>query len=137
MHLFSCHCCTPSLSTCIWSVPNRTHDRHQTHAPCIFFFYCIRSERLLVFNSFVLEPFHLLSSFFLVQSWQLGCACLHSTCSPERCDHVYLFDNDYSDAKDIYGKPMSGRFPYDEKGRIILEVMKFILLNHSKFDNIE
>lgn len=55
------------------------------------------------------------------ESWQLGCACLHSTCSPERCDHVYLFDNDYSDAKDIYGKPMSGRFPYDEKGRIILE----------------
>lgn len=38
------------------------------------------------------------------------------------CDHVYLFDNDYEDAKDIYGKPMHGRFPYDERGRIILEV---------------
>lgn len=37
------------------------------------------------------------------------------------CDHVYLFDNDYEDAKDIYGKPMRGRFPYDEKRRIILE----------------
>lgn len=56
------------------------------------------------------------------QSSQLGCACAHSTCSSETCDHVYLFDNDYEDAKDIYGKPMCGRFPYDERGRIILEV---------------
>ncbi|KAG9159334.1 hypothetical protein Leryth_017962 [Lithospermum erythrorhizon] len=35
--------------------------------------------------------------------------------------HVYLFDDDYEDAKDIYGKAMHGRFPYDERGRIILE----------------
>ncbi|XP_047960217.1 histone-lysine N-methyltransferase SUVR5-like isoform X1 [Salvia hispanica] len=55
------------------------------------------------------------------ESLQLGCACAHSTCSSETCDHVYLFDNDYEDAKDIYGKPMHGRFPYDERGRIILE----------------
>lgn len=55
------------------------------------------------------------------KSLQLGCACSHSTCSPGTCDHVYLFDNDYEDAKDVYGKPMHGRFPYDEKGRIILE----------------
>ncbi|KAA8531784.1 hypothetical protein F0562_006499 [Nyssa sinensis] len=55
------------------------------------------------------------------ESLQLGCACTHSTCYPGTCDHVYLFDNDYEDAKDIYGKPMRGRFPYDEKGRIILE----------------
>ncbi|KAI3452104.1 hypothetical protein Pfo_008769 [Paulownia fortunei] len=55
------------------------------------------------------------------ESSQLGCACAHSTCSSETCDHVYLFDNDYEDAKDIYGKSMHGRFPYDERGRIILE----------------
>ena len=61
-------------------------------------------------------------SLFPVQSLQLGCACTHSTCSPETCDHVYLFNIDYDNAKDIYGKPMHGRFPYDEKGRLILEV---------------
>ncbi|KAM7506941.1 hypothetical protein LguiA_017394 [Lonicera macranthoides] len=55
------------------------------------------------------------------ESLQLGCACAHSTCSSGTCDHVYLFDNDYEDAKDVYGKPMSGRFPYDKNGRIILE----------------
>ncbi|WOG93156.1 hypothetical protein DCAR_0312437 [Daucus carota subsp. sativus] len=55
------------------------------------------------------------------ESLQLGCACGDSTCSSETCDHVYLFDNDYEDAKDKYGKPMKGRFPYDDKGRIILE----------------
>ncbi|KAG8384504.1 hypothetical protein BUALT_Bualt04G0124800 [Buddleja alternifolia] len=55
------------------------------------------------------------------ESSQLGCACAHSMCSSEACDHVYLFDNDYDDAKDINGIPMHGRFPYDERGRIILE----------------
>ncbi|KAL5729184.1 [histone H3]-lysine(4) N-trimethyltransferase [Ranunculus cassubicifolius] len=55
------------------------------------------------------------------ESSQLGCACPQSTCSPDACDHVYLFDNDYEDAKDIYGQPMQGRFPYDKEGRIILE----------------
>ncbi|KAK9108768.1 hypothetical protein Sjap_016828 [Stephania japonica] len=52
---------------------------------------------------------------------QLGCACSHSTCSPGACDHVYLFENDYEAAKDIFGEPMHGKFAYDEKGRIILE----------------
>ncbi|XAR73921.1 Histone-lysine N-methyltransferase [Bertholletia excelsa] len=55
------------------------------------------------------------------ETMQLGCACTQLSCSPETCDHVYLFDNDYEDAKDIFGKPMHGRFPYDEKGQIILE----------------
>lgn len=62
---------------------------------------------------------------YSAQSLQLGCACPHSTCYPEACDHVYLFDNDYDEAKDIYGKPMRDRFPYDEQGRIILEVVYF------------
>lgn len=57
----------------------------------------------------------------VIESLQLGCACPHLLCSPGTCDHVYLFDNDYEDAKDIYGKSMHGRFPYDDKGRIILE----------------
>ncbi|XP_043710754.1 histone-lysine N-methyltransferase SUVR5-like isoform X2 [Telopea speciosissima] len=56
-----------------------------------------------------------------MESSQLGCACPSSTCYPETCDHVYLFDNDYENAEDIYSKPMHGRFPYDEKGQIILE----------------
>ncbi|KAJ1419079.1 SET domain [Sesbania bispinosa] len=55
------------------------------------------------------------------ESLQMGCACSYSTCCPETCDHVYLFGNDYVDPKDIFGKPMRGRFPYDENGRIILE----------------
>ncbi|KAK2987494.1 hypothetical protein RJ640_012153 [Escallonia rubra] len=55
------------------------------------------------------------------ESLQLGCACARLTCSSETCDHVYLFDTDYEDAKDIYGRPMNGRFPYDERRRIILE----------------
>ncbi|CAA0840892.1 Histone-lysine N-methyltransferase SUVR5 [Striga hermonthica] len=55
------------------------------------------------------------------ESLQLGCACAPSTCTSGACDHVYLFDNDYEDAKDIHGKLMHGRFSYDERGRIILE----------------
>nr|DAD21781.1 TPA_asm: hypothetical protein HUJ06_023244 [Nelumbo nucifera] len=55
------------------------------------------------------------------ESKQLGCVCPGSMCYPEKCDHVYLFDNDYENAKDIFGKPMYGRFPYDEHGQIILE----------------
>jgi len=60
---------------------------------------------------------------FVVQNSQLGCACPPAKCYPEKCDHVYLFDNDYENAEDIHGKSMRGRFPYDEKGRILLEVM--------------
>ncbi|KAH9327214.1 hypothetical protein KI387_007392, partial [Taxus chinensis] len=52
---------------------------------------------------------------------QLGCTCTQPQCSPGSCDHVYLFENDNENAQDIYGKPINGRFPYDEKGRIILE----------------
>lgn len=55
------------------------------------------------------------------ESLQFGCACPHSLCSSETCDHVYLFNSDYEDPKDIYGNPMRRRFPYNENGRIILE----------------
>ncbi|KAJ6366995.1 hypothetical protein OIU77_003387 [Salix suchowensis] len=56
-----------------------------------------------------------------IESLQLGCSCQYSMCCPETCDHVYLFDNDYEDARDIHGNSMLGRFPYDDKGRIVLE----------------
>lgn len=56
------------------------------------------------------------------QNLQLGCGCLQSTCCPKTCDHVYLFNNDYENAKDKDGKLMEGRFPYDHEGRLLLEV---------------
>ncbi|KAL3649386.1 hypothetical protein CASFOL_005789 [Castilleja foliolosa] len=56
-----------------------------------------------------------------IESLQLGCGCSNSRCSSATCDHVYLFDNDYEDAKDIHGNPMHGRFPYDDRGRIVLK----------------
>ncbi|KAL2905681.1 Histone-lysine N-methyltransferase SUVR5 [Bienertia sinuspersici] len=56
-----------------------------------------------------------------IQNLQLGCGCSKSTCCPETCAHVYLFNNDYDYAKDIDGKLMEGRFPYDDKGRIVIE----------------
>lgn len=71
--------------------------------------------------TYVVKPLLDQSVVHDTESLQLGCACPYSTCHPETCDHVYLFDNDYDEAKDIYGKPMSGRFPYDDKGRILLE----------------
>lgn len=60
---------------------------------------------------------------YLGQNSQLGCTCPNLKCYPESCDHVYLFDNDYENAEDIHGKSMHGRFAYDERGRIVLEVM--------------
>lgn len=61
-----------------------------------------------------------LFSFF--QSSKLGCACGEGKCNPLFCDHVSMFDNDNMEARDKSGVPMKGRFPYDDQGRIILEV---------------
>ncbi|KAL0885871.1 hypothetical protein Bca101_009854 [Brassica carinata] len=52
---------------------------------------------------------------------QHRCGCPGSVCSPVTCDHVYLFSDDFEEARDIYGKSMRCRFPYDDKDRIILE----------------
>lgn len=84
---------------------------------------CSDGQNVMPWESFtyVMKPFLDQSICRDTESLQLGCTCLHSTCYPEACDHVYLFDNDYDEAKDIYGKPMRDRFPYDEKGRIVLE----------------
>ncbi|KAG0488998.1 hypothetical protein HPP92_007809 [Vanilla planifolia] len=55
------------------------------------------------------------------KSSQLGCSCRQPNCYPDKCDHVYLFNNDYENAVDIHGESMNGRFPYDDQGRILLE----------------
>ncbi|XP_021864963.2 histone-lysine N-methyltransferase SUVR5 isoform X2 [Spinacia oleracea] len=52
---------------------------------------------------------------------QLGCGCSQSICCPETCDHVYLFNNDFDHAKDLDGKLMGRKFPYDDTGRLVLE----------------
>ena len=76
------------------------------------------------FSKFFFAFQKILFSFLtlFLQSSQLGCACSGAKCSSEMCDHVYLFDNDYEDAEDVDGKLMRGRFPYDETGRIVVEV---------------
>lgn len=121
-----------TLSKCIYSHTTYSFPLYMylvcvmiVHVTAYAFSFFIASE-VKSYSFFVLVLAFFAFLFSLLQGWQLGCVCLHPTCSPEGCDHVYLFDNDYSDAKDIYGKPMRGRFPYDEKRRIILEVLKFI-----------
>lgn len=64
-----------------------------------------------------------------MQDQQLGCKCPSSVCNPENCDHVYLFDDDHVNAKDVNGNSMHSRFAYDEKGRIVLEVLFVIILH--------
>ncbi|KAG2259153.1 hypothetical protein Bca52824_078447 [Brassica carinata] len=39
-----------------------------------------------------------------VQHW---CGCRGLVCSPLTCDHVYLFGNDFEEARDVYRKSMS------------------------------
>lgn len=58
-----------------------------------------------------------------LQSYMVGCACSHAHCSPEKCDHVNLFDSVYENLVDMYAMPMHGRFAYDENGKIILQVL--------------
>ncbi|CDY46064.1 BnaA09g41880D [Brassica napus] len=52
---------------------------------------------------------------------QHRCVCPGLVCSPLTCDHVYLFGDDFEEARDVYGKSMRCRFPYDDEERIILE----------------
>ncbi|KAJ6736701.1 HISTONE-LYSINE N-METHYLTRANSFERASE SUVR5 [Salix viminalis] len=72
--------------------------------------------------TYVTGPVHDQCDNLDIEGLELRCSCQYSMCCPETCDHVYLFDNDYEDAKDIYGKSMLGRFPYDNKGRLVLEL---------------
>lgn len=72
--------------------------------------------------------------FMIQQNLQLRCGCWATGCSPLTCDHVYLFGNDFEEARDIFGKSMRCRFPYDDKERIILEVNFELLLSIYRSD---
>ncbi|KAJ3669568.1 hypothetical protein LUZ60_011518 [Juncus effusus] len=52
---------------------------------------------------------------------ELGCGCSNEGCSADKCDHAYLFENDYENAIDINGESMHGKFAYDQIGRVILQ----------------
>lgn len=54
----------------------------------------------------------------------MRCSCSSSTCC-KTCDHIYLFDDCFDNAKDIFGKPMRGKFPYNKNGRLMLKVKYF------------
>uniref|UniRef100_M4FDN9 SET domain-containing protein n=1 Tax=Brassica campestris TaxID=3711 RepID=M4FDN9_BRACM len=56
-----------------------------------------------------------------IESKGRQCVCPGLVCSPLTCDHVYLFGDDFEEARDVYGKSMRCRFPYDDEERIILE----------------
>ncbi|KAJ4902855.1 Histone-lysine N-methyltransferase SUVR5 [Raphanus sativus] len=71
--------------------------------------------------TYVTKPMLNPSADLANENVQLTCGCSGSVCSPATCDHVYLFGNDFEEARDIYGKSMRCRFPYDDKERIILE----------------
>ncbi|XP_058753614.1 histone-lysine N-methyltransferase SUVR5-like [Vicia villosa] len=55
------------------------------------------------------------------ESLQLRCSCSTSTCCRKTCDHIYLSDNGLDHAKDIFGKPMRGEFPYNKNGQLMLK----------------
>lgn len=57
----------------------------------------------------------------------MGCSCTDEKCSASICDHVSMFDTDNAEACSIDGNSIRGRFPYDEFGRIILDV-SFVFL---------
>ncbi|CAN6233765.1 unnamed protein product [Urochloa humidicola] len=61
------------------------------------------------------------SSLVVSENSMPGCACSHIECSPEKCDHVSLFNNVYDNLVDIHGTRMHGRFAYDEASKIILQ----------------
>lgn len=59
----------------------------------------------------------------------MGCSCSEDKCSASTCDHVSMFDTDNADACSIDGNSIRGRFPYDEFGRIILDVSSVPLVD--------
>ncbi|MCO5564344.1 hypothetical protein L7F22_018004 [Adiantum nelumboides] len=93
-----------SCSMCL----DNQNSQPEAHMPWLHFSYVIKRT---------LDP----SLGLDTESSGLGCGCQGAQCSPAQCEHVYIFDNDNTDAQDIYGQPMVGRFPYDSQGCIILE----------------
>ncbi|KAJ1280652.1 hypothetical protein BS78_04G249300 [Paspalum vaginatum] len=87
----------------------------------------MKPEELLAHGSSVpWQDFHYIttrlmdSSHVDSKSSMPGCACSHAECSPEKCDHVSLFDGVYGNLVDIHGTPMHGRFAYEDS-KIILQ----------------
>uniref|UniRef100_A0A0D9VK21 Histone-lysine N-methyltransferase n=1 Tax=Leersia perrieri TaxID=77586 RepID=A0A0D9VK21_9ORYZ len=78
-------------------------------------------------NSMPWQGFHYItkrlmdSSIAETENSMGGCACSHVHCTPEKCDHVNLFDSIYENLVDLHGIPMHGRFAYDENSRVILK----------------
>ncbi|CAM6065897.1 unnamed protein product [Sphagnum tenellum] len=62
--------------------------------------------------------FMALSDFWILH-WDL--TPREEQCSPHSCDHVSMFDNDNTKARDIHGQLMCSQFPYDSVGQIIVE----------------
>jgi hypothetical protein len=70
------------------------------------------------------------------QDLQLGCLCREEPCSPHSCDHVSMFDNDNTKARDIHGQFMCRWFPYDSVGRIIVKVCKTMIIAKCNIFNL-
>ncbi|GJN21999.1 hypothetical protein PR202_gb09524 [Eleusine coracana subsp. coracana] len=87
----------------------------------------VKPEELLLDHSVPWQGFHysterlMDSSLVDPENSMARCACSYAHCSPEKCDHVSIFDRSYENLVDIYGTPMRGRFAYDENGKIILQ----------------
>ncbi|KAF3586296.1 hypothetical protein F2Q69_00026849 [Brassica cretica] len=60
---------------------------------------CVVDEENLLIREKPWESFT-----YKVQHW---CGCRGLVCSPLTCDHVYLFGNDFEEARDVYRKSMS------------------------------
>lgn len=59
-----------------------------------------------------------------VQNWQLSCTCAGGACNAQVCEHVRHLREDCAEGvepRDWAGHPMGQRFPYDSRGRLILE----------------
>ncbi|GBG76491.1 hypothetical protein CBR_g22240 [Chara braunii] len=52
---------------------------------------------------------------------QVACACSGARCLADSCEHVRLFNQDNIEACDIDGELMLDKFPYDERGCIVLQ----------------
>uniref|UniRef100_A0A7N0T9G4 Histone-lysine N-methyltransferase SUVR5 n=1 Tax=Kalanchoe fedtschenkoi TaxID=63787 RepID=A0A7N0T9G4_KALFE len=85
--------------------------------------YSQKSGGLMPWESFtyVTKPIHGPSADHDPKSSQSRCDGQQLTCSSTTCDQVYLFNTDYEDARDIYGKTIHGRFAYDDQRCIVLE----------------
>lgn len=59
------------------------------------------------------------------QNYQLSCTCAEGACNAQICEHVGHLREDCAEGVEPWdwaGHPMGDRFPYDSRGRLILEV---------------